>query len=149
VTSDITDPRYSQHFQPTREGFQGKRSASCSEFFLSLKSIASPGIVHYRRRLHQRFPKLCPSPRGGRVVCKKGIFILNEIWVLDKIHILVCPCLVETFYSSLSNRHWLRMYQHILSPAVVRKLVNHWVNFVSNLFILIYSGGGREVHGTF
>jgi hypothetical protein len=38
---------------------------------------------------------------GARVVSMRNIFILNEIWVQDKIYILVALCLVEILDSSL------------------------------------------------
>jgi hypothetical protein len=40
--------------------------------------------------------------------------------------------------------------QHILSPAELQKYVIHCLNFMSNLFTSMYSGGGgREAHETF
>jgi hypothetical protein len=39
--------------------------------------------------------------------------------------------------------------QHILSPNKLRKYVIHYMNFMSDQFIWIYSGGaGREFHET-
>jgi hypothetical protein len=59
------------------------------------------------------------------------IIILNEIWVQGKIYILV-----DTLLALFCNLNFTKVCINL------EKYVIHWLNFMSNPFILIYSGGG-------
>jgi hypothetical protein len=96
--------------------------------------------------LWQRFSNCGASPPrcsvihvGGRVV-RLRTFILNETCAQDKIHSLVDTLLgwninLDLFY----NLNFTKVYINLEKYAI------HWLNFMSNLFIWIYSGGrGRE-----
>jgi hypothetical protein len=64
------------------------------------------------------------GPLWGRVVCKRDIFILNEIWTQDKIYIYVSRHFSWLKYCTYHSVSILapNYKQHILSPAKVRFL---------------------------
>jgi hypothetical protein len=86
---------------------------------------------------------------GTRVVCTRGIFILNEIWAQDK----------NIYFGK--HFDWLKYFtyhlvlvlapnykQHILSPAEVRKVFYSLSELYVKSVYLNSGGGGCEVHKT-
>jgi hypothetical protein len=60
----------------------------------------------------------------------RDIFILNEIWVQDKIHILVGALLgsnikIAVFYKLNFTKVYISLEKYVV----------HWLNFMLNLFI--------------
>jgi hypothetical protein len=60
--------------------------------------------------------------RGGRVVCTRDMFILNEIWVQDKIYIWYALCVVKYFTYHLVRLLAPNCKQHILLTAKFKKV---------------------------
>jgi hypothetical protein len=71
--------------------------------------------------------------RAAQIACMRDIFILNEILAQDKIYILVGTLLGLNMKLALN---FIKIYINL------EKCVIHWLNFMSDPFICIYSCGG-------
>jgi hypothetical protein len=84
--------------------------------------------------------------RGAAVIPlgdSRVIFILNEIWAQNKIYILVDALFGWNILLITEYRYFLRNISRTFCRLLkLEKYVTSYLNFMSNLFISIYSGGG-------